>query len=267
MSDKNYYDILGVSENATQEEIKKAYRKLALKFHPDKSGGSKEYEEKFKKISEAYDVLGDPEKRKRYDNSPSGNFNNFESQFNFNNFTAEDIFSSLFGVRNFEDMNLDIIYNLRVSLKEAMLGHSIKLELPERENKKIELKIPKFVEDGEKLRVRGMGKKGRNRDGDLILVINVEENKEFIRIDKNLHLKLNVTLKQVFSQETIKFKTVDGSEIKLKLKRDSKNNDKLRVKNYGLKDKSNGDLIVILNILMPDKLTDKTYKAIVELLP
>ena len=96
MANKNYYDILGVSKTATQDEIKKAYRKIAIKYHPDKNQGNKEAEEKFKEASEAYSVLGDEEKRKEYDNpTTSANFN---SGFNYGDF-------------NFSHMNVDEILN------------------------------------------------------------------------------------------------------------------------------------------------------------
>ena len=96
MAKKNYYDILGVSKTATQDEIKKAYRKICLKFHPDKNPGDKNAEEKFKEAAEAYSVLGDEEKRKEYDNPISGD--NFKSDFNYSDF-------------NFSHMNVDEILN------------------------------------------------------------------------------------------------------------------------------------------------------------
>ena len=90
---KNYYDILGVSKTATQDEIKKAYRKIAIKYHPDKNPGNKEAEEKFKEAAEAYSVLSDENKRKEYDNPMTGGAN-FNSGFNFNDFNVDEILNS-----------------------------------------------------------------------------------------------------------------------------------------------------------------------------
>lgn len=129
---KNYYDILGVSKTATQDEIKKAYRKIAVKYHPDKNPGNKEAEEKFKDAAEAYSVLSDEKKRAEYDNPVTGGMN-FNSGFNFNDFNFDDIFSSFgFGGFNSKVNYVQKGANLRIkmhlSLKEMYEGVNKKIK-------------------------------------------------------------------------------------------------------------------------------------------
>ena len=195
---KDYYQILGVSKSASAEEIKKAYRKLALQYHPDR-GGDHESEKKFKEINEAYQILSSPEKRQRYDQfgdaafrgggGPSG-FEGFGggqsggfSGFDFGGGGFGDIFEDFFGAA-FSQIQAQI----NISPAQAVLGETLNLEVG---GEKIEFKIPPGTQPGSSFRFPGKGKKMRNgRHGDLILTVNIEFPRHLSKEQKELWEKL-----------------------------------------------------------------------------
>jgi molecular chaperone DnaJ len=129
---KDYYEILGVEKNATEDDIKKAFRKMALKYHPDKNPGDKQAEEKFKEINEAYQVLSDPQKRSQYDQFGTADFNGFNGQggFDYSNFGGfSDIFGDIFDMfggsrrqKNGPQRGADLEYTLDLTFEEAVFG-------------------------------------------------------------------------------------------------------------------------------------------------
>lgn len=173
--EKNYYDILGVDKNATQDEIKKAYRNLSKIYHPDKNKDNKDAEKKFKEINEAHSVLGDEQKRKEYDMKQSfgsAGFNPFESHWNpfGSNFTGG------FGFRTSYQMASDITMSLTISLEDAYYGCKKPIRVGMRN---MNVDIPKGVTTGKKLKLSGLGVKGhdiygKEAMGDLIITINVQ---------------------------------------------------------------------------------------------
>lgn len=213
MKYRDYYEILGVSKNATQEEIKKAYRKLAKAYHPDANPGDKKAEEKFKEISEAYEVLGNEEKRRQYDQlgsrlNFSDGFDFDPSQFGFDNIRYEfktsgdtgfsDFFNLFFGDGG---INLDDFFGggagfsrrktapvmqrgqdkeveIKISLLDGLKGSEklIAIETPQGRIK-LSIRIPKGILPGEKIRLKGQGGKGINGgpDGDLLLTVQFRE--------------------------------------------------------------------------------------------
>src|SRR5436309_1385267 len=217
MAEKDYYDILGVKKSAGADEIKKAYRGLAKKFHPDKNKGNKDAENKFKEVSEAYAVLSDTEKREQYDRlgkeafrgggAPGGNpfaggANPFGG-FDFSQFTGggggrpragrrstggggfTDIFSDLFGggSAGFEqtpERGGDLEAELTIDFRDAILGTTMDLVL---NGKAIKVKIPEGVADGQKIRLRGKGAPGNSGGpaGDLTVLIHVRAHPLFER--------------------------------------------------------------------------------------
>ena len=140
MSKKDYYDVLGVSKSATKDELKKAYRKLAMKYHPDRNPDDSKAAEKFKELSEAYEILSDDQKRQTYDNFGHDGVN---SSFNTSQGAADafsdifgDIFSDIFGgssAGRSSSRGADLSYNLEVSLEEAVYGKSLNIEIPSKE--------------------------------------------------------------------------------------------------------------------------------------
>lgn len=175
---KDYYAILGVSKTASQDEIKRAYRKLAHQYHPDKAG--KEHEAKFKEVNEAYQVLSDPAKRQRYDQFGSadfgggaGGYGSYEDLFrqfggNAGNFGGgfgsifEDLFSAAFA---------QVQAQVEISLTQALLGDEISLDF---QGEKLTLKIPSMTQDGDTFRFPGKGAAYRGGRGDLILIVRVK---------------------------------------------------------------------------------------------
>lgn len=175
---KDFYDILGVKRNASPDEIKKAYRKLALRYHPDKAG--KEHEDKFKQVNEAYQVLSDPQKRGAYDQFGSaegfggfggGGPQGFEDVFRGGGFGGGsgglgDIFESFFG-QAFAQVQVE----LAVKLSQALLGDTIEVQTPYGE--RVTLKLPTPTQDGQTFRFPGKGQPYRNGRGDLMITIRI----------------------------------------------------------------------------------------------
>lgn len=187
MANENYYDILGVSKTATADQIKGAFRKLALEHHPDRGGG-KAAEEKFKKINEAYQVLSDPKKRDQYDRfgqtfrgdgpSPfSGNadFGGFE--FNFGGGLG-DIFDSLFS-QAFSQVQAQV----NISPAQAVVGDKLKLSIA---NESVELTIPAGTAEGTQFVLRGKGREHRGGRGDVILTVHIDVPRRLSRREKEL---------------------------------------------------------------------------------
>ncbi|MGZ3534797.1 MAG: DnaJ domain-containing protein, partial [Thermodesulfobacteriota bacterium] len=214
MATRDYYDILGVSKNANGEEIKRAYRKLAMKYHPDRNPNKKEAEERFKEINEAYAVLSDKEKRKQYDTFGKEGFHQrFTQEDIFRGFEFDDILSNLFGGRGRREFRYggrggfdfgdifgrqggfqetgrmprkgeDVTYELAISLEEAASGAEKRISF--RKNGKIEevsVRIPRGIPSGKKLRLAGKGMEGMNGGppGDLYLQVSVKEHPIFTR--------------------------------------------------------------------------------------
>jgi curved DNA-binding protein len=301
MEYKDYYKILGVDKNASQNEIKKAFRRLAIKFHPDKNPGNKEAENKFKSVNEANEVLGDPVKRKKYDElgknwnkfNDAGNFSRGNQSFygrqrNKNEWEFDndrnffDIFSTKQGDLGFSDFfetffrNSDPSVNykgakktqqrgedyeiiIELTLEEAYRGTSRIIQL---ENEKIRISIKPGVNDGQLLRIRGKGKPGANYSdyGDLIVRISIRPHSIFKRNGDDILLSHTLDLfTALLGGETI-VNTVDG-KIKVKIQEGTQNGKNIRIKGKGMpayeQKNKYGDLIVHLNIKIPEKLTTK----------
>ena len=168
---RDYYEVLGVSKSATPEELKKAFKRLAIKYHPDKNPGNKEAEDKFKEAAEAYEVLNDPQKRTTYDQFGHQGVNSNFGHTGFNDVNINDIFNNIFGGDEiFGDIFGDIFGSsrrrpprgrniqiaLELTLEEAVFGKSIEIKLPNN-GKKVEVNIPPGVDIGNKIRLSGEG--------------------------------------------------------------------------------------------------------------
>jgi len=280
---KSLYETLGVNENATQDEIKKAYRKLARKYHPDICK-KPECEEKFKEINTAYEILGDAEKRKQYDTMGDNMFNgqNFQDFYRqHKDVDLEDILSSIFGGGfgrssrsgfggfGFEGFgsggfapDLDVHARIQVPFDIAVKGGVFPINY---NGETIKVKIPEGIKSGQKLRVRNKGKSFQSQRGDLILEVEVSPSNEWTRKGDDLYKKVDVPLKKMLFGGKISVDTFKGN-INVKVPKDSKCCQKLRVKGYGVKD---GNLYLELNPLLPkvEELDKDLAKMMQEKLP
>lgn len=293
MKYKDYYQILGVDKNASQDEIKKAYRKLAKKYHPDANPGNKEAEEKFKDVSEAYEVLGDEEKRKQYDALGSGfNFQggyDFDpSQFGFDNFKYDfssssgnysDFFNMFFGGGglNFRDFfgggssgfrrtsyskkGKDIESELEVTLIEGFKGLEKKITFRrQNQNKSLTFKIPKGVKDGEKIRLKGQGEPGINggENGDLYLTVKMktETNQSLEGLDITTTIDVFPWEAALGSEASVE--TLDGKII-LKVPAGVQTDTKLRIPGKGYVDRQGmrGNLYIKVRIVNPKNINEE----------
>lgn len=268
---EDYYKTLGVEKSADAEAIKKAYRKLALKYHPDRNPDKKDAEEKFKKINEAYAVLSDPEKRKQYDNFGSDAFRQQYSQedifrgFDINEILRDlgfggargrtftggrgrtystgdgDAFGDFFGgAQQFRHMppqkGQDIEYNLSITLEESVAGAEKKLSL-QRDGRveEISFKIPPGINSGKKLRLGGKGVAGPygGPPGDIFINIAVAPHAVFDRDGDDLIVEKTISFSQAVLGTTIEAPLLDGSIKRIKVPPGTQNNTKIRMKGYG----------------------------------
>ncbi|MEM7474391.1 MAG: J domain-containing protein [Planctomycetota bacterium] len=282
---QDYYALLGVRRNASAEEIHKAYRELARKYHPDLNPDDKAAQQKFKDIQQAHDVLSDPEKRQMYDQfgpdferagghpfaggggRPGGGGFSFEDLFAGGGGDLGDIFRQ-FGAggggpgpgarRAAPTKGQDLNAELTVPFNTAVLGGEASISVGrDGKNESITLKIPPGIVSGKKMRLRGQGSPGQAGPGDLIVELTVAPHPFFRRRGKNLELTLAVTLSEAMLGATIDIPTPNG-QVALKIPAGSSSGRRLRVKGQGVQDKSGeaGDLFVELEIKLPTGLTD-----------
>ena len=290
---KDYYQTLGVSRTATADELKKSFRRLAREFHPDVAKDKKKAEEKFKDINEAYEVLSDPEKRKKYDelgaNWKSGaefrpppgyggfpggqtahggrpmNPGEFETHFGGTGFS--DFFEQLFGAQRrggpgargsfaeeAEPAGRDVEGDIMVTLEEAHHG-SVRTVTVRHENGRDshQVKIPAGITEGQKLRIAGRGQAG----GDLYLRVRLAKHPDFEVDGHNLHHELELTPWEAALGAEIAVPTLEG-RVAIKIPSGTSSGRKLRVRGRGLG--KTGDLIVTTRIVVPEQFTDAQKK-------
>jgi curved DNA-binding protein len=292
MAQKDYYEVLGVAKTATADDIKKSFRKLAVKFHPDRNQGDTAAEEKFKEINEAYAVLSDPEKRKKYDTFGSSDFHQQYSQEDiFRNFDfsgtfkdmgmggGEDIFSRLFGgafrrgganFRRAPQKGGDLSLEVTVGFREAAMGAE-KLVAFRRNGQREELKvkIPVGVDNGSRIRIGGKGSEGENGgpSGDLFLEVKVTPDPVFTRDGGDLFVERNIRFSEACLGVSIEVPTLEEPK-RIKVPAGIQPGTKIRLKGCGIKalgSNAKGDLFVKLNIHVPEGLSSSQKKLLEEL--
>jgi len=309
----DYYNILGIDKKAGASEIKKAYHKLALKYHPDKTEGDKALEDKFKKISEAYAVLSDPEKRNQYDTYGSADFQQrFSQEDIFRNFDLGDIlkgfgfngsrgggFSSAFGGGGqrggqrggmggnpfFQNMGgggfgqqqqppgkgKDIEYEIPLTLHEIINGTQKTITINQGGTAKaIQVKIPKGLTRGKKIRLAGKGEINPHGGppGNLYIKSNPISSDGYTIEGNDILLSKQILLTQALLGDTIEVQTPDGMAINLKLPAGTNHKAKMRIPKHGIpqiKGNGCGDLFVVINITMPKTLTVEQKEIIQQL--
>jgi len=331
MEYKDYYKVLGVNKTASQDEIKKAYRKLARQFHPDANPGNKQAEEKFKEIGEAYEVLKDTDKRSRYDQLGanwkqfsragtqqgwpggagqqtytydfSGNsfdfgdigsgFSDFFEMF-FGRGSSQrysDIFGNMRGAGTGSQANQgtgsqesqgrrekrsfwrpgtiqrgqDYQYDLNITLREAYFGTRREISL-QRDNKvrTVNVKIPKGIKNGGRVRVKGEGGPGMKggESGDLYFAVKVMPHSFFTVKDSDLYCEIPVTIKEAILGAKIDVPTFEG-KVSMKLPASTQTGKTLRLKSKGMpkiKGEGNGDLYVKIKVVIPSDLSEEQKK-------
>lgn len=264
---KSLYDTLEVSENASEAEIKKAYRRLARQYHPD-INKQKGAEEKFKEINAAYEILSDKEKKAKYDaygDSMFGgqNFHDF-SRSHSGGIDLDELLRGMFSGGGFggfsssggftdrrSQPNLDIESNITVPFSVAILGgtHSVAVN-----GERFDVKIPSGIKSGEKLRVKGKGHAQAGRAGDLYLKVNVASSPEYIREDDDLIKKVDISLYSALFGDKIAINTLE-KEITLKIPANTKNAQRFRLKEMGAMNrqtKVRGNLYIEVNVILPN---------------
>lgn len=299
MPEKDYYKILGVNKNASVEEIKKSYRKLAMKYHPDHAKGDKSAEEKFKKISEAYAVLSDKEKRKQYDTFGADGFQQrFSQEDIFRGFDLGDILKefgfgggsrftsdgrgmrfsfggdSPFGGYHRQQApqkGADLVYELPLTLQEVATGTSKTVSLQHQgHTEKITVKIPKGMISGKKLRIAGKGEMGGfgGPSGNLYIQAKVLPSPVYDVEGYDLIIKREIKLSEAILGSNVSVPTLSGKDLNLKIPPGTKHKTKMRLTGHGLprmRGKGQGDLYVHIHINMPKQLTKEQKKLVEQL--
>jgi len=284
----DYYKVLGISKNATAKDIKKAYRKLARKYHPDVNPNDKAAEKKFKEINEANEVLSNPENRKKYDKygkdwkhaeefEKARKQNPYQGQQSYSDFEGEDFsdfFSSMFGGRqqsysksSRKFRGQDYNAELNLSLKDIYSSQKQTLTI---NGKNIRLTIPAGVANGQVIKIKGHGGKGVNGgpNGDLYIKFIIDNNSNFKRKGNDLYLDVTLDLyKAVLGGEMV-INTLSG-KVKLKVKPETQNGTKVKLKGKGMpiykKEGQYGDLYISYQIKLPTNLSSKEKELFTEL--
>lgn len=293
MAQTDYYKALGVEKSATPDEIKKAFRKLAVKYHPDRNPGDKASEEKFKEINEAYAVLSDAKKKQEYDTFGSSGFHRQYSQedifrgFDFGNAYkdmggggGEDIFSRLFGgafgrggrggFRAASQKGVDHEMETDVTFRDAAQGAEKLVAFRRNGNREeLKVKIPAGVENGSKVRIAGKGGPGENggQPGDLYLIIRVLADPVFTREGGDLFVERSIPFSAACLGTSLDVPTLEGDK-RIKVPAGIQAGTKIRLKGCGVKSlgsNAKGDLYVKITIQVPGSLSAKQKKLVEEL--
>lgn len=301
--DKDFYKVLGVSKDVSEADLKKTYRKLARKYHPDSNPGDAAAEAKFKEISEAYSVLSDPEERKEYDQiramgsgarftAPGGGaggggfddvFGGMFGQGGNQRYTFQqggdfdDVFGGLFGNGRFGSSSggfrgyggptrgRDVTAHTTIDFVTATRGETITLQASD--GKPIKVKIPAGVADGQKIKLRGRGQPSPDggEAGDIVLTVTVRKHPVFEREGLNLRVNVPVTFAEAALGATIEVPTLGGDPVKLRVAPGTPSGRVLRVKGRGVEtSKGTGDLLAVVQVAVPSHLSVEAKEKLEE---
>lgn len=289
MAERDYYEVLGLKKGASADEIKKAFRKLAVKYHPDKNQGDKKAEDRFKEINEAYAVLSDPQKKSQYDQFGSAGFHQRYSQEDiFRNFNAgdifrefnlggnEDIFSRIFGGgggfrqggRSMSRKGQDFEMELAISFVDAFSGGEKRVSYSrEGRNEELSVKIPPGIDNGAKMRLSGKGGAGigGGANGDLYLNISVREDSRYSREGSDILMPQAIPFSTACLGGSLDVETLDGVK-RIKVPAGISSGTKVRLKGLGFPGgATRGDFYVVVAIAVPESLTAKQHELIEKL--
>jgi DnaJ-class molecular chaperone len=293
-AEKNFYGVLGVSEDADADTIKKAYRKLARQHHPDKNPGKRGAEERFKEIQQAYDVLGDPAKRQQYDafrknpfgglggdggrggyyRTPEGDYVRFdtsETGSGAGEFGGwSDLFEQFFGSRTAPQggragrraaVGNDIESILALTFEEALHGGKREIALPD--GTAVRIDVPEGVEHGFRIRLRGRGHAGPGGAGDLYIRFEVQPHPRFERKGNDVYTTEAVSLVEAATGGTRAVADPYGRKVKMTIPAGIQPGRSLRLKGQGIKTtKGRGDLFVKIDLRVPEGLSDEAKEAL-----
>ena len=274
---KDFYKTLGVDKKAGADEIKKKYRALARDLHPDKTKGDAAKEDKFKAVSEAYEILSDEKKRAEYDEARSlyerGGFRppqggpgaDFSDMFGSGN--PQDIFANLFGGggRRGPRKGQDLQTEATISFRESVFGTTLELRLSTDggPSQNITARVPAGVNDGAKIRVKGKGAQGEAGPGDLFILLHVKPHPIYSRKGEHITMTLPVTFTEAALGADIKVPTIAGDDVTVRLAPGTPNGRVLRVKGRGInKNGTTGDLLVSVEVQVPRHTEGKAEEAL-----
>ncbi len=269
--EKDFYKVLGVDKKAAADEIKKRYRALARDLHPDKTKGDSAKEEKFKAVSEAYEILSDAKKRAEYDEARSlferGGFQGGDFHDVFGGGNPQDIFANLFGggVRRGPRKGQDLQTEATITFRESVFGTTLDLRLAtdRGQAQNISARVPTGVSDGAKIRVKGKGAQGEAGPGDLFIQLHVKPHPIFSRKGENLTITLPVTFAEAALGADIKVPTMAGDDVTVRIAPGTPNGRTLRVKGRGIvKGSTTGDLLVTVEVQVPQRVDGKALDAL-----
>ncbi|MPW26828.1 DnaJ domain-containing protein [Alkalibaculum sp. M08DMB] len=302
MKYKDYYEVLGVDKKATQEDIKKSYRKLAMKYHPDTNPNNKATDEKFKDINEAYEVLGDTEKRSKYDQFgsqsqfqggadfdpskygfggqntqykySSGGDSDFSDFFNAffgggADFDVENMFHSSRGGRQRAVKGNDAELDVKITLEEGYSGvqKNLSLRIGD-ETKSLNYKVPKGIQEGEKIRLKEQGHKGQGngKNGDLYIKFQFIKEENRVLEGNNLHVVVELLPWEAALGTQKSIKTLEGT-ISVKIPNEIQTGKRIRLKNQGYIDKQSnkGDLFITIKIINPTIITKELKELFIKM--
>jgi molecular chaperone DnaJ len=277
--EKDFYKVLGVDKKAAADEIKKKYRALARDLHPDKTKGDAAKEEKFKAVSEAYEILSDAKKRSEYDEARSlferggfrapqgGGFQGGDFHDVFGGGNPQDIFANLFGnaARRGPRKGQDLQTEATITFRESVFGTTLDLRLAtdRGQAQNISARVPTGVNDGAKIRVKGKGAQGEAGPGDLFIQLHVKPHPIFSRKGENLTMTLPVTFAEAALGADIKVPTMAGDDVTVRIAPGTPNGRTLRVKGRGIvKGSTTGDLLVTVEVQVPQRVDGKALDAL-----
>jgi|TARA_B110000503_G_scaffold7367_2_gene9986 curved DNA-binding protein len=265
----DYYSILGVQRNATPEDLKKAYRKLAMANHPDRTGGD---DTKFKQINEAYNALKDPATRQQYDNPQ----HRFDTSHMHNSGNYQDIFNSMFGAgfaqpQQQRRKNADVRIKVDISLKEVYTGKKIiaayRLRSGREEN--VDLDIPKGAGDNDTIRFQGLGDDSFPvTRGDLYVIISIHDELGWTRNNDNLITTRKVNCLELILGTRIQIETLDDKTLELNIPAGTKNGTTFSMQDYGLpniRTNRRGNMLIKIEADIPKNLTHEQLSKISEI--